>query len=216
LELIEGSIADAAVRAQEIAAETGAFFAATFYEPYRMEGKKAAWFEIFDELGNTESMSFPRTIVMPVGGGVAAIAAAKAAEEVRAAGWCTDEPPVLVGVQAANCAPITKSFDEGRDDVPPWDGDPMTVAAGLRVPAPVEGALVLETIRAAHGAMVAVEEETIVAAMRDLVATEGVFAGPEGAATLPAAERLAAAGSLQGPVVLYNTGSGHKYLDVLL
>ena len=215
LELVEGSIADAGKRAQEIAAETGVFLATTFSEPYRLEGKKSAWFEIFDDLGNGSEMAFPGTIVLPVGGGVAAIAAAKAAREVIDAGWCRGEPPILVGVQAANCAPIVKAFEEGRDDVPTWAGDPMTVAAGLRVPAPAEGALVLKTIHGSQGTMVAVNEDKIIAAMRDLAATEGVFACPEGAATLPAAQQLASEGHLRSPVVLYNTGSGHKYLDVL-
>ncbi|HWL65105.1 MAG TPA: threonine synthase [Actinomycetota bacterium] len=215
LELVDGSIADAAVRAKEIADETGAFFAATFYEPYRLEGKKAAWLESFDSLGDADSMSFPATIVLPVGGGVAAIAAAKVAAEVRELGWSNDRAPRLVGVQAANCAPIVKAFEEGRDDVPPWTGDPHTVAAGLRVPAPIEGPLVMETIRASGGTMVAVEEDRIVESMRDLAATEGLLACPEGATTVDAAEQLVRAGDLDGPVLLYNTGAGQKYLDVL-
>ncbi|MEA2446791.1 MAG: threonine synthase, partial [Actinomycetota bacterium] len=124
LELVDGSIADAGERAKEIASETGAFLATTFSEPYRLEGKKSAWFEIFDGLGNGSEMAFPGTLVMPVGGGVAAIAAAKAAQEVLGAGWARGVPPVLVGVQAANCAPIVKAFAEGRDDVPPWTEDP--------------------------------------------------------------------------------------------
>jgi threonine synthase len=63
--------------------------------------------------------------------------------------------------------------------------------------------------------MVAIPEADIVAAVSDLAATEGLFACPEGAATVPAAARLAAAGDLEGPVVLYNTGAGTKYLDLL-
>ncbi len=216
LELIDGSIADAGSRARELARETGAFLAATFFEPYRLEGKKGAWLELFDAFGEERKMRFPRTIVMPVGGGVAAIAAAKAAAEVHEAGWCDDEAPVLVGVQSDRCAPIVRAFEEGRDEVTPWAGDPMTVAAGLRVPAPVEGALVLDHIRASKGTMVAVPEERIVDAVRDMAAREGVFPCPEGATTLLAADRLARDGALEGPVVLYNTGSGNKYLDALM
>jgi threonine synthase len=215
LELIDGSIADAGIRAKEIATETGAFFAATFYEPYRLEGKKAAWLELFDAMGTNDSMKFPATIVLPVGGGVAAIAAAKVAEEVKELGWCADVAPRLVGVQAANCAPIVKAFEEGMSDVPPWEGDPHTSAAGLRVPAPVEGALVLNTIRASDGTMVAVPEEQIVESMGRLAATEGLLPCPEGATTVAAAEKLVLDGDLDGPVVLYNTGAGQKYLDVL-
>jgi threonine synthase len=216
LELVDGSIADAGRRAIEIAAEAGAFLAMTFYEPYRLEGKKTAFLEIFDRFGDADGMKMPRTLIMPVGGGVAAIAAAKTADEVRAAGWTVDEPPRIVGVQAANCAPIVTAFEAGESEVRAWEGDPMTIAAGLRVPAPIEGTLVLEHVRASGGSMVAVSEDAIRAAIGDLASNEGVFACPEGAATVAAALELAKRDELDGPVVLYNTGSGAKYIDVLL
>jgi threonine synthase len=216
LELVDGSIADAGTRAKEIAEATGAFLAATFSEPYRLEGKKSAWLEIYDRLGDARSFRFPRTIVLPVGGGVAAVAAAKAVQEVIGAGWCRDPEPSLIGVQAANCAPIARAFEEGRDTVERWSGDPMTIAAGLRVPAPAEGTLVLNTIRKSNGRLVAVEEEEIRTAIGTLASSEGVFACPEGATTVVAAERLARSGELEGPVVLFNTGAGAKYIDVLV
>jgi threonine synthase len=216
LELVDGTIADAGRRAVEISEETGAFLAMTFFEPYRLEGKKTAFLEVFDRLGGPDSMSMPHTIVMPVGGGVAAIAAAKVADEVRVAGWSADPPPKIVGVQPSNCAPIVRAFDAGETDVRAWEGDPMTIAAGLRVPAPVEGTLVLEHVRASGGSMVAVSEDAIRGAIGDLASQEGVFACPEGAATLAAAYQLAERGDLEGPLVLYNTGAGAKYIDVLL
>ena len=219
LVLVEGSIADAAKRAAEIAGDTGAFLATTFSEPYRLEGKKSCWLEVFEQLGAAGGkdmpMVLPRTIVLPVGGGVAAIAAAKAAEEVVEAGWASGRAPRLVGVQPANCAPIVSSFDKGIDEVPPWPGDPMTIAAGLRVPAPAEGAMVLQHVRASGGSMLAIDEQDIVDAVRDLATTEGVFACPEGASTVAAAGRLASRGELEGPVVLYNTGGGAKYAEAL-
>lgn len=215
LEEVDGSIADAGKRAKEIAGETGAFFAATFFEPYRLEGKKAAWLELFDQCGDEAAMRLPRTLVIPVGGGVAAVAAAKAAEEVVALGWAGGDPPLLVGVQAEDCAPIVRAFDEGRDDVPAWGRRTTTIAAGLRVPAPAEGPLVLDRVRASGGTMLAVGERDLRLSVRHLAATEGIFACPEGAATVAAADRLARTGELEGPVVLYNTGSGIKYVDVL-
>ena len=215
LELVSGSIADAGERAKEMAAESGAFLAATFSEPYRIEGKKAAWLEVFDQLGNRNAMGFPATIILPVGGGVAAWAAAKAAEEVAELGWARDRVPRLVGTQAANCAPITRAFDEGKTEVVPWEGDPMTIAAGLRVPAPAEGTKVLEQIRNSGGSMAAATEEEILRGVYELATKEDVFACPEGATTLAAGERLARAGELEGPVVLYNTGTGSKYIDTL-
>jgi threonine synthase len=225
LELVEGTIADAGARAKEIAAATGAFLASTFNEPYRVEGKKTAWLETFLQLGGGTAMRLPRTIVLPVGGGVAAVAAAKAASEVEMLGWTslgksqsvTDNfrGPRIVGVQPEDCAPIVGAFEAGADTVETWPETPSTIAAGLRVPAPSEGDLVLDRVRASGGRMLAVSEADIRSAVTDLASTEGLFACPEGAATVPAAAVLAAEGDLEGPVVLYNTGAGVKYLDVL-
>ena len=230
LVLVDGSIADAARRAAQIAEETGAFLATTFSEPYRLEGKKSAWLEVYEQLARATGanaptagrldetqnrMALPRTILLPVGGGVALIAAAKGASEVVEAGWASGDEPRLVGVQPKNCEPITRSFEKGIEEVPPWEGDPYTIAAGLRVPAPIEGALVLEYVRASNGSMLSVTEDEIVGAVRDLASTEGVFACPEGATTVAAAGMLAERGELEGPVVLYNTGAGAKYADAL-
>lgn len=215
LELVEGSIADAGKHAKELASDHEAFFAGTFYEPYRVEGKKTAWLEVYEQMGTEGNWRLPRTIVVPVGGGVAAVAANKAAEELRMLGWTDDPAPRVVGVQAEDCAPVVRAFEQGLDEVPPWGKPTSTIAAGLRVPAPAEGALILDLVRGTGGSMHAVSEETIRAAVGDLASTEGVFACPEGAATLPVAERLAHEGKLEGPAVLYNTGSGTKYVDVL-
>ncbi len=212
---VDGTIADAGERARDIAAETGAFLTATFGEPYRVDGKKTAWLEAFDQLGDGAGMRAPRTIVAPVGGGVAVVAAAKAAAEARAVGWLRDEPPVLVGVQAERCAPIVGAFERDEQEVAAWHGPCDTIAAGLRVPAPSEGYLVLERVRASGGRMVGVSEDDVVAAVRGVASSEGVFACPEGAATLAAARRLAAEGQLEGPVLLYNTGAGSKYATEL-
>jgi threonine synthase len=213
LVLVDGSIADAASAAGRIATDTGAFFCATFNEPYRLEGKKSAWLEVFDQLGDEQGMAFPATVIAPVGGGVGIWAAAKAAAEVRACGWVRGASPRLIGVQAAGCAPLVRAWDDGALDVSPWDDPELTVAAGLRVPAPSEGAGVLAQVRASDGMMLAVGDEEIVAGGRDLASGEGIWACPEGAATVAAAQRLAAAGALEGPVVLYNTGTGAKYAD---
>ncbi|MGI8774803.1 MAG: threonine synthase [Actinomycetota bacterium] len=215
LELVDGTIADAGRRAAAISGETGAFLAATFGEPYRVEGKKTAWLEVFDQLGDGNGMRFPGTIVLPVGGGVAAAAAAKAAEEVSTIGWTEDDPARLVGVQSEDCAPITRAFEAGDLAPEPWAKGPATIAAGLRVPAPSEGDLVLDRVRASGGSMLAVSDEDVRGAVRELASAEGIFVCPEGATTVVAATVLAARGELASPVVLYNTGTGLKYLDVL-
>jgi threonine synthase len=211
LVLVDGTIGDAAAEAYARAESTGAFFCATFSEPYRIEGKKTAWLEVFDQLGDGDSMGLPRTIIAPVGGGVALWSAAKASAEVAALGWTADPSPQLIGVQASGCAPIVRAFESGSLDVEPWVEELSTAAAGLRVPAPSEGTEVLDQVRASGGLMLAVTEEEIAASTLELARGEGVWACPEGATTAAAATRLAAAGALEGPVVLYNTGSGAKY-----
>jgi threonine synthase len=216
--LVDGSIADAGREAKRISQATGAFLASTFNEPYRIEGKKTACLEIFDQLGqlgDEGSMRLPGSIVLPVGGGVAAIAAAKAAEEVLELGWATGGPPLIFGVQSDRCAPIVRAYEQGVTEVDPWDEDPETVAAGLRVPAPSEGDLVLEKVRESGGRMLSVPEDEIVDAVGDLASSEGIFACPEGAATFLGAEYLAREAALVEPVVVYNTGAGAKYAAFL-
>jgi threonine synthase len=203
LELVDGTLADAGRRAKEIAAETGAFLAATFGEPYRVEGKKTAWLETFAQLGR-----LPGTIVFPVGGGVGLVAAHKAAEEVRALGWYDGPPPALVGIQADDCAPIVAAYDAGLDAATTWPGTPTTSAAGLRVTAPGESDLVLRCVRETGGRMVAVSEDALARTVRDVARTEGVWLSPEGAAAIAALPML---GDLRDPVVVYNTASGPKY-----
>ncbi|HVF05194.1 MAG TPA: threonine synthase [Frankiaceae bacterium] len=203
LELVAGTLADAGRRAKELAAASGAFLAATFGEPYRVEGKKTAWLETFDQLGR-----LPGTIVFPVGGGVGLVAADKAAVEVRALGWYGGEPPALVGVQAADCAPIVAAYDAGAAAAEPWPGTPATSAAGLRVTAPGESDLVLRCVRDSGGTMLAVAEADITAAVAEVARTEGVWLSPEGAAAVAALPRLR---NPRGPVVVYNTASGPKY-----
>ncbi|MGH2699958.1 MAG: threonine synthase [Actinomycetota bacterium] len=215
LELVEGTIADAGARAKELAESSGAWLATTFNEPYRVDGKKTAWLELFDRLGDEASMTMPGSVILPVGGGVAAIALAKAAREVTELGWSGGPAPAIVGVQSADCAPIVRAFDAGADEVAPWETESTSRAAGLRVPAPSEGWLVLREVRASGGSMQAASEEAIRSAVGDLASTEGVFACPEGAATLVAAEGLARDDALRAPVVLYSTGAGAKYLELL-
>lgn len=203
LELVDGTLADAGRRAKEIAAESGAFLAATFGEPYRVEGKKTAWVETFAQLGR-----LPGTIVFPVGGGVGLVAAWKAAREVRELGWYDGEPPALVGVQVDDCAPIAAAFASGADAAETWPGEPTTSAAGLRVTAPGESDLVLRCVRETGGTMVSVPEDALRDAVATTARTEGLWLSPEGAAAVAALDLLP---DLREPVVVYNTASGPKY-----
>jgi threonine synthase len=203
LELVEGTLADAGAFAKVVAGESGAFLAATFGEPYRVEGKKTAWLECFDQLGR-----LPGTIVFPVGGGVGLVAAYKAAREVIELGWYDGPPPVLVGVQVDDCAPIVAAYDAGLPAATTWPGTPTTRAAGLRVTAPGESDLVLRCVRETGGTMLAVSETAVEEALLRVACSQGIWLSPEGAAAFAALPML---DGPREPVVVYNTASGAKY-----
>ena len=207
---VDGTITDAAVEARRVADEEGAFLVATFAEPYRVEGKKTAFLEAYDSFGEGDSMRLFATVVAPVGGGVAAVAAHKAASEVLDAGLAEGSPPHIVGIQATGCAPIVRAFEAGASNAEPWR-EPETIAAGLRVPNPSEADLVLSVVRRSGGAMTAVSDEDTMDALRMLASTEGILACPEGAAAVAGAIKLAGEGRLEGPILLFNTGAGSKY-----
>lgn len=181
----------------------------THREPYRLEGKKTMGYELAEQLG----WRLPSVIVYPTGGGLGLLGMWKAFEEMEEIGLVArGRRPRMVAVQAAGCAPVVRAFEAGAADTTPW-ADPHTSALGLRVGAPAAGALILQVLRESQGTAVAVEESEIAGAQLELARGEGIFACPEGAATLAAAKRLAASGWLSPAdrVVLFNTGTGLKY-----
>jgi threonine synthase len=131
-------------------------------------------------------------------------------------GFIGSERPNMIGVQSAGCAPVVKAWDEGRSSVEMWP-NANTLAAGLRVPKPYGDYLILDILKQSGGLAIAATDAEILEAARHWAKTEGVFAAPEGAASLVAYQKLLAT-EFFGPddtVVLFNTGSGLKYLDVL-
>ena len=120
----------------------------------------------------------------------------------------------MVSVQAEGCAPVVKAFEAGAAFCDFWL-NAHTLASGLRVPKSFADALILEDIRASQGTAVAVSDEYILEAQQKLGRMEGIFAAPEGAATLAALEILVQQKWVHPDerIVLFNTGSGLKYLD---
>jgi len=205
--LVPGLLPDAGRYVRERAAAEGRFVAATFEEPWRVEGKKSIALEIFETLGSR----WPDAIVFPVGGGVALVAAWKAASELARAG-VAGRPPRLIAVQAAGCAPVVAAFREGREETTPFPR-PATIAQGLRVPAPKGGFLVLRAVRETGGAAVEVTDAAMLDTVSRLRRVEGLDVCPEGAAAVAALPDLVARGLLDGcrEVVVVNTGSGLKH-----
>jgi threonine synthase len=210
--VITGLINDAGRIVQEGKAAHGWFDMSTLKEPYRLEGKKTMGIELAQDFG----WHLPDVIIYPTGGGTGLIGMWKAFAELRALGWIDDQRPRMVVVQAEGCAPIVKAVEEGTTEAPLWP-NAHTMAAGLRVPKAFADFLILQAVRDSEGTAVAVSDEAMVQAQRLLATDEGIFACPEGAATVAALQVLRQRGWIQAHerVVLFNTGSGLKYADLL-
>ena len=138
----------------------------------------------------------------------------KAFDEMEQMGWIGSKRPRMVTVQASGCAPIVRAFENGdrfANEFP----NASTVAAGLRVPKAIGDFLILDALRASGGTAVAVDDVELIAATREIGKAEGIFCAPEGAACLPALRKLLDVGAVKAneQVVLFNTGSGVKYLE---
>ena len=212
LNLVDGLISDAGRIAVTVAEEQNLFDLSTLKEPYRAEGKKTMGLEIAMQLG----WKMPDTIIYPTGGGTGIIGMYKGFQELLELGWVSGTPPKFIAVQASGCQPIVKAFNEGKDSAEPWP-NATTIADGLRVPGPFADYLILQAIRETGGTALAVEDADMVDAMYELATEEGIIACPEGAATLVGLKVLLETGfiSRDETVVLLNTGSGYKYLDLI-
>jgi threonine synthase len=206
--LVDGLITDCGREARAAAEEHGWFDMSTLKEPYRLEGKKTMGYELAEQYG----WELPDVIVYPTGGGTGLIGMWKAFAELAELGWIGPHRPRMVTVQAAGCAPIVRAFHAGEEFATGW-ADAHTVAAGLRVPAAVGDFLILRALRESGGTAVAVSDQALTAAQMRMSRLEGVFACPEGGATLAALEVLLGQGwvSRDERVVLFNTGTGLKY-----
>ena len=215
--LVDGLISDCARKVAELKekptwAAEGWFDVSTTKEPYRVEGKKTMGYEIAEQLG----WKLPQGVIYPTGGGVGLLGMWKAFEEMEELGFIGSERPNMISVQSSGCGPIVKAWDEGRASVEMWP-HASTVAAGLRVPKPYADYLILDILKKSGGLALAATDTEILAATRHWAKVEGIFAAPEGAASLVAYQKLLASGFFtpDDTVVLFNTGSGLKYLDVL-
>ena len=210
--LVDGLISDCARMVGERKQAEGWFDISTLKEPYRIEGKKTMGYEIAEQLG----WKLPDAVIYPTGGGVGLIGMWKAFEEMEQLGWTGRMRPKMIAVQASGCAPIPKAFEEHKPVSEAWK-NASTVAAGLRVPKAYGDYIILDILKQSAGAAVAVTDDEIMAAFQDWARDEGDFAAPEGAASLAAYRKLQATGFLKksDSVVLYNTGSGLKYIDVI-
>lgn len=208
--LVDGLIHDCGRIVAERAKTDNWFEVSTLKEPYRIEGKKTMGYEVAEQM----DWQLPDAIFYPAGGGVGLIGMWKAFEEMEALGWIGSKRPKMIAVQAEGCQPIVKAFESGANSSELYP-NAATVAAGLRVPKPLGDRLMLQAIRASGGCAIAVSDREMLQAGVDLATDEGIFAAPEGGACVVAVQRLVARGFLKASdrIVIYNTGSGLKYLE---
>ncbi len=208
--LVDGLISDCGRLVAEGKDSQGWFDVSSLKQPYRIEGKKTMGLELAEQLG----WRLPDAILYPTGGGVGIIGMWKAFDELEELGWIDSKRPKMIVVQAAGCAPIVRAFEQGSDEAEFWD-DARTIASGLRVPEAGGAFLVLEAVRKSAGTCITVTDQEILGAGRLLAETEGIFVAPEAAACVAALEKLLQRAFLKpdDEIVLFNTGTGLKYLD---
>jgi len=206
--LVDGLISDCARLVSAGVASHGWYDVSTLKEPYRIEGKKTMGYEVAEQF----DWQLPDAIFYPTGGGVGMIGMWKAFDEMQTLGWIGAKRPKMIAVQVEGCQPVVRAFERGEKRSEFWE-NAATVAAGLRVPKPLGDFLVLNAVRESSGTAIAVSDDELMTAGIQLATDEGIFAAPEGAACVSAAQKLIETGFLKPTdrIVLYNTGSGLKY-----
>lgn len=206
---VDGLISDCAKKVAEIKSTIPCFDISTMKEPYRLEGKKTMGYEITEQL----NWKLPDVILYPTGGGTGLIGMWKAFHEMKELGWITGPLPRMMAVQSANCDPIVQVFEGKLDTVKNYKGR-ATFANGLAVPTPFAEKMILNVLRESGGTAIAISDNEIKDAMKEIASLEGLLVCPEGAALLPAMKRLMKEGEISRneTVLMLNTGSAYKYL----
>ena len=211
--LVNGLISDCGKLVKQGCERFGWFDLSTLKEPFRIEGKKTMGYELaFDFADADGKLQLPDVIFYPTGGGTGLIGMWKAFDEMEQLGWIGSERPRMVVVQAENCAPVVRAFEQGADHAEMFE-NASTVAAGLRVPAAIGDFLMLKVLRESNGTAVSISDTDLIHGVVDFAKQQGIYACPEAGAVWKACQRLAEAGWLDPSerIVLFNTGSGLKY-----
>lgn len=208
--LIDGLITDCGAEVAKRKEAEGWFDVSTLKEPYRIEGKKTMGYELAEQF----NWELPDVILYPTGGGTGLVGMWKAFDEMEEMGWIGSRRPKMYSIQAAGCAPIVRAFDKGWDEAPEFE-NAHTAASGLRVPRAIGDFIMLDILRRSGGGAVAVTDEEMIADTKVVGAAEGLFCAPEGAACFSGLKKLLASGQVSTGerIVLFNTGTGVKYLE---
>ncbi len=209
--LVDGLLPDCGKIIEEGKEKFDWFSISTTKEPYRVEGKKTMGLELAEQF----SWELPDVILYPTGGGTGLIGMWKAFQELTEIGWIEENDlPRMVPVQAEGCAPIVEAYKQGSEESKACE-EPETLADGIQVPKAFADKLILKAVEESGGTAVSVKDEDILESSKELGGKEGIFACPEGAATLAGAKKLIEKGEIDPDesVLLYNTGTGLKYIN---
>jgi threonine synthase len=179
---------------------------------YYAEGSKTLAFEVAEQLG----WQAPDHVVVPVASGSQLTKVAKGFRELFTVGLLDEEPHVRVsGAQAVGCSPVAAAFAAGQDVIRPVRPD--TIAKSLAIGDPADGVYALDEVRTSGGAFGAVTDDDIIAGIRLLARTEGIFAETAGGVTIATLAQLADSGVIRPDerVVAYVTGNGLKTLEAV-
>lgn len=210
VDLFDGLITDCGAEIARRKDAEGWFDMSTLKEPYRVEGKKTLGYELAEQM----DWQLPDVILYPTGGGTGLIGMWKAFDEMEMLGSIGQKRPRMFSVQASGCAPIVRAFEAGEKTAAEFP-NAQTRASGLRVPKAIGDFLMLKILRESKGGAVAIDDDEMMRIVREVGSTEGLFVAPEGAACFAALKRLRSTGKIDigERVVIFNTGSGIKYLD---
>jgi len=180
--------------------------------PYYAEGSKTMGYEIAEQLG----WRLPQQVVIPIASGALLTKVDKAFRELIALGLVEDTPYKIFGAQAKGCSPVYQAFRDGFDVVRPVKPD--TIAKSLAIGNPADGPYALDVVRRTGGSIGSVSDDEVVAGIRQMARTEGVFAETAGGVVLACLKQLIASGELDpaAETVILNTGDGLKTLDAVI
>jgi threonine synthase len=179
--------------------------------PYYAEGSKSLGYEVAEQLG----WRLPQQVVIPVASGSLLTKVDKAFRELGTLGLVEPTPYRVYGAQATGCSPVAQAYRAGIDVVRPVK--PHTIAKSLAIGNPADGPYALDVARRTGGAIADVSDEDVVAGIRLLARTEGIFAETAGGVTVATLRHLLGTGQLDpdAETVVYNTGDGLKTLDAV-
>lgn len=196
----------------EIAAKYKWAFVNINIRPYYAEGSKAMGYEIVEQLG----WKTPNHVVSPMAGGSLITKLWKSFEEMVKVGLIDKNTAKLYGAQASGCAPITTAVKNEWELFKPVRPD--TICKSLAIGNPADGFYAAGVMRKSGGWGDDVTDDEIVAAMKLLAETEGVFAETAGGVTVGVAKKLIEQGKIprDESIVLCITGNGLKTAEVLV